>query len=113
MRDAVERASNGTDAVWVAFDVDALDAAYAPGTQLPRPGGLTSREVLRMVREASLGGANGFSVVEVAPPMDRDHLTSMVAAASILEFVGGIASRRQSGHVMKAAEAVADGPSVS
>ncbi len=93
IREAIGLASNGTDSFYVNVDIDCLDVAYGPGTQAPRPGGLTSRELLTMVRELSLGGAGALAVVEVAPPADLVDATSMVAAACVMEMLGAIAAR--------------------
>ena len=56
--------------VYVTFDIDALDPAFAPGTGTPEFGGLTSREALDLVR--GLAGLNiqGADLVEVSPPFD-------------------------------------------
>jgi agmatinase len=97
MREAVALASAGTDSFYVNVDIDSLDIAYGPGSQAPRPGGLTSRELLTMVREAGLGGAGAMAVVEVAPPVDVADATSTVAAACVMEMLGGVASRLPAG----------------
>ena len=52
------------------LDVDSLDAAYAPGTCCPTPGGLTSREAIELVRGVCAGGLLGVDVVEAAPSLD-------------------------------------------
>jgi agmatinase len=92
--EALETVTDGTDAFWLALDIDVLDAVYAPGTQAPRPGGLTSRELLTLVREAALAGAAGMDLVEVAPPKDVGNVTCMTAAACIMELIGALAARR-------------------
>ena len=71
---AVERANavagDGTDGIYLSFDVDSLDAAYAPGTCCPTPGGLTIREALELIRGVSAPGCSGVDVVEAAPSLD-------------------------------------------
>ena len=94
MHEAVAVASDGTATFWVSVDIDAADVVYAPGTQCPRPGGLTSRELTTLVREAALAGAGGFDVVEVAPPLDRDNATCLLAAECVLEALGAHAYGR-------------------
>jgi agmatinase len=77
--DAVERATDGTDAVWVSFDVDVMDPAICPGTGEPEPGGLQTREAIHMVREVvkRLDPDDfGFDVVEVAPQYDASDTNS-------------------------------------
>ena len=58
--------------MYVTVDVDVLDPAFAPGTGTPEPGGLTSRELLAILRGlAGLGlDVVAADVVEVSPPYD-------------------------------------------
>lgn len=83
----------GTDGVYMSFDIDSVDAAYAPGTGVPAMGGLTSREAIQLVRAlgASGGGLAGFDVMEVSPSYDHDGITSRLAVTLILETLGAIA----------------------
>ena len=99
--DAVRRATDDTDAVWISFDVDVMEPAYCPGTGEPEPGGLVPREALYMVREAvtQLDPEHfGFDVVEVAPQYDASDtnsynggITSGFANRLILEVLGSMA----------------------
>jgi agmatinase len=86
---AVDRARSvardGTDGVYLSFDVDSLDAAHAPGTCCPTPGGLTSREALQLVRGISAGGLLGVDVVEVAPSLDPTPATALIGGRIALE----------------------------
>ncbi|RKG67199.1 agmatinase [Corallococcus exercitus] len=77
----------GQHPVYLTFDIDAVDPAFAPGTGTPVPGGLTSREALRLVR--SLAGCRlvGMDVVEVLPSLDHAEVTSLLAAQLLLEAV--------------------------
>lgn len=83
----------GDRAVYISFDIDAVDPAFAPGTGTPVPGGITSREALRLVRE--LGGCHlvGMDVVEVSPALDHADLTSNLAAHLIYEGLAVLARR--------------------
>jgi arginase family enzyme len=83
---AVEIAGAG-DGIYLSFDVDALDAAYAPGTCCPSPGGLTSREAIEIVRGVSRRGLLGVDVVEAAPGLDCDTTssTALISARVALE----------------------------
>jgi arginase family enzyme len=76
----------GTEA-YLTFDIDIVDPAYAPGTGTPSVGGLTSAEVLRLLR--SLKGANivGADVVEVLPAHDPAGITSLLAAHILFEVL--------------------------
>lgn len=75
------------DAVYVTLDIDALDPAYAPGTGTPVSGGLSSRE-LREIVDGILHflPVKAMDIVEVAPPLDVNHITSW-AALSIIHQV--------------------------
>lgn len=81
---AREVASAG-DGVYLSFDVDSLDAAHAPGTCCPSPGGLTSREAIEIVRGVSRGGLLGVDVVEVAPSLDPTPATALIGGRIALE----------------------------
>jgi agmatinase len=72
---------------YLTFDIDCVDPAYAPGTGTPSIGGLTSAEVLTMLR--SLKGANlvGADVVEVLPDRDVAGITSLLAAHIMFEVL--------------------------
>jgi agmatinase len=73
----------------VSFDIDVLDPAAAPGTEIPSPGGLTTREALDFLAVLA-AGANlvGLDVTEVAPPVDTNDITSLAALKIIFEFWG-------------------------
>jgi guanidinopropionase len=73
--------------VYVTLDIDALDPAFAPGTGTPQVGGLTSMQILDLVR--ALAGLNivGCDVVEVSPPFDTGEITSLLAANLLYEFL--------------------------
>ncbi|HNX70480.1 agmatinase [Rivihabitans pingtungensis] len=70
----------GDHPVYVTFDIDCLDPSAAPGTGTPVPGGLSSAQALKIVR--NLGGLNivGMDVVEVAPSYDQSEITAIAAA---------------------------------
>ncbi len=84
----------GDHPLFVTFDVDSLDPAFAPGTGTLEIGGLTTREALTIVR--SLGGLNfvGFDVVEVNPPLDPGRTTAVVGATMAFEFLSLLALAR-------------------
>ena len=73
--------------VYLSIDIDVLDPAFAPGTGTPECGGLTSRELLRMLRR--LNGINivGADVVEVAPAYDHAEITSIAAATVVFDLL--------------------------
>ena len=92
-RRALKTVEHGTDGVYMSFDIDSIDAAYAPGTGVPAAGGLTSREAIDLVRRlgAAGGGLRGFDLVEVSPPYDSGGVTARLASTLILETLGAIA----------------------
>ncbi|BDG07037.1 agmatinase [Anaeromyxobacter paludicola] len=78
-------AAVGRRPVYLSLDVDALDPAFAPGTGTPVPGGLSSREALRLLRALAGVRLAGLDVVEVCPPLDHADLTSHAAAHLLFE----------------------------
>lgn len=72
------------DSLYVSVDVDVLDATAAPGVSAPTPGGLTSRELFRLIRLlASDRRLRGFEVVETAPSLCLDGRTAETAARTV------------------------------
>jgi agmatinase len=80
--------------VYVSLDIDCADPAYAPGTGTPEIAGLTSRELVRLVRGLRGLDIVGFDVVEVAPPFDSAEITALLAANLVYEFLELIAAQR-------------------
>jgi agmatinase len=80
---------------FVSFDIDFVDPAYAPGTGTPEVGGFTSRETLWLIR--GLKGLNliGFDLVEVLPQYDPSHITALLAANIVYEFISLIALKKK------------------
>ncbi len=81
------KACVGDRPVYLTFDIDCLDPAFAPGTGTPVCGGMTSDKVLKIIR--SLQGINlvGMDVVEVAPSYDQSEITALAAATIGLELL--------------------------
>jgi len=66
-----------------------LDPAFAPGTEIPSPGGLTTRQALELLHV--VGNAAkfvGLDMVEVSPPFDNGNISSLAALKVIFEFWG-------------------------
>jgi agmatinase len=85
---AVERAlevAGAGDGIYLSFDIDALDLAYAVGTCAPTVCGLTSREAVELVRGVAGAGLVGVDVVEVAPTLDPTVATSLVGNRIAIE----------------------------
>ncbi len=77
--------------VYVSIDIDSVDPAYAPGTGTPEVGGLSSYQLLQLVR--GLHGLNliGFDIVEVSPPFDHGDITSILASNIAFEYLSLLA----------------------
>jgi agmatinase len=81
--------------LYVSIDVDALDPSIAPATGFAIPGGFTYREMWIILRELSKNfNIIGFDLVEVAPNLDVNNITSNLAAKIIIEFISFIAEKR-------------------
>ena len=86
----------GDGPTYVTFDVDGLDPVYAPGTGTPEPGGITTREALRMLRGFRNLNLIGADVVEVSPPFDPSGNTALVGATIMFELLCLLAEVRAS-----------------
>ncbi|HUF87673.1 MAG TPA: agmatinase [Thermohalobaculum sp.] len=81
------RAIVGGAPVYVSFDIDALDPAFAPGTGTPEAGGLTMREAQGMVRRLAGLDIRGADMVEVSPPFDVGGMTALNGATVMYELL--------------------------
>ncbi|GAA5062952.1 agmatinase [Thermocatellispora tengchongensis] len=81
--------------LYVSVDIDVLDPAHAPGTGTPEAGGLTSRELLEILR--GLAGADlvGADVVEVAPAYDHAEITAVAAAHVAYDLISLLAMKEK------------------
>ena len=88
------RAKMGTRPVYLTFDIDSLDPAYAPGTGTPEIAGMTTREMVNVIR--GLSGMNLISadVVEVSPAYDHAEVTSLAAATIVYELTNLFAKKK-------------------
>ena len=77
----------GDKPVYLTFDIDCLDPAFAPGTGTPVCGGLNSDKILKIIRGLQGIHLIGMDVVEVSPPYDQSDLTSLAAATIALELL--------------------------
>jgi formiminoglutamase len=92
--EAYEIAADGTDAVFVTFDIDCMDLAYAPGTGASAPGGLTPWQALDAVFE--LGRREKVAALEISeidPTRDIEDMTSRLGMKLILAFLAGVTQR--------------------
>jgi len=79
--------------VYISFDIDSFDPAYAPGTGTAEPGGLTSHQGLEIVRGAHGLNIVGADLVEVSPPYDTTGNTAVLGANILYEMLCAHASR--------------------
>lgn len=94
-RGVIERmaARVGDRPVYVSVDIDVLDPAFAPGTGTPEAGGMTSRELLAVLRGLADLNVVGADLVEVAPAYDHAQITGIAAAHVAYEILSAIARR--------------------
>jgi agmatinase len=94
-RGVVERIRErvGDRPVYVSVDIDVLDPAFAPGTGTPEAGGLSSRELLAILRGFADLDLVGADVVEVAPAYDHAEITGIAAAHVVYELLSALAPR--------------------
>jgi agmatinase len=85
---ALEIAWKNAKAVFLSFDIDSVDPAFAPGTGTPEPGGFLPRELLKFLRLITREGLAGMEVVEVSPPYDVSDITALLGARAVMEVLG-------------------------
>ena len=73
--------------LYLSIDIDVLDPAHAPGTGTPEIAGMTTRELLNVLRGLAGLSIASADVVEVSPAYDHAELTSLAAATVIYELV--------------------------
>ena len=83
----------GDRPLYISIDIDVLDPAHAPGTGTPEAGGMTSRELLEILRGLADLNVVGADVVEVSPAYDHAELTGVAAAHVVYELVSMFAVR--------------------
>lgn len=97
LKETIKKAKEviGDNKVFLTFDIDFVDPAYAPATGTPEVGGFTSLEAVEIIR--SLKGMNfvGMDIVEVAPMYDVAEITSLLAANLVFEFLSILAIDRK------------------
>lgn len=81
------RKEMGDGPVYISYDIDSLDPAYAPGTGTPEIGGLTTPQAMELIR--GLKGLNivGCDMVEVSPPYDTSGNTALTGANLMFEML--------------------------
>lgn len=89
VREAIERAADGTGGIHLSFDLDGVDPEHAPGVGTPVPGGLDFREShLICEKLAQTGKLVGMEMVELNPVLDSQNRTGQLAVWLILSALG-------------------------
>ncbi len=88
------RKTVGDSPVYISYDIDSLDPAYAPGTGTPEIGGLTTIQALEIIRGCRGLNIVGCDLVEVSPPYDPSGNTSLVGANLLFEMLCALPSAR-------------------
>lgn len=96
METAIKEAREGTEKLYISFDVDVIDPAFVPGTGTPVPGGLTMREAIPIVRAlCTESEIIGFEIVELDPLMDPTYRSALNANFVMHACLTGVAMRKQ------------------
>ena len=96
IKDVIKEAKDGPEYLYISFDIDTIDPAFAPGTGTPEPGGLSPREVFPLIRQlCAQKKVVGFDLVEYAPDRDPGYTTGLVANRLLRECLTGVALRKK------------------
>ena len=94
LEEAIAIAGDGTDAIYVTFDIDCFDQAFAPGTGASLPGGITPWQAYdALFQLGAHPNVKGFDIVEVDPSRDSGEITARLATKLLLTFLAGYATR--------------------
>lgn len=88
----------GTGPVYISFDIDSLDPAYAPGTGTPEIGGLTTLEAQLLIRGCQGLNLIGADLVEVSPAFDAADITALAGANLLFELLCVLSDARYAKH---------------
>lgn len=97
IEDALNVVADGTEAIYVSFDNDALDGSCAPGTTAPEPGGFTTREMIAMASAIGRRGVAMLDVAELSPPFDHAGVTARIDCYWILYVLASYAQALEEG----------------
>lgn len=97
-RESYALASKEADAVYVSFDLDAVDLAQVSGVSAPSAGGMWARNAFTMMYEfAKMGRVRCADIVELAPSLDPTGSSQRVAAAGLVYLIAGFHARGEGG----------------
>jgi agmatinase len=94
LAEAIAIALDGVDGLYVTFDLDAVDPAFAPGVGAPELGGLTSRQALQVGRMLGAAQPIAFDLCELAPAYDPSTNSARLACAITFSVLSGMNDRR-------------------
>jgi agmatinase len=94
---ALEVAWKNASCVYLSFDIDCMDPAFAPGTGTPEPGGFLPREIFKLLRLVAQQGLIGMEVVEVSPPYDVADNTALLASRVIMDVLATLVRNHKLG----------------
>lgn len=86
--------------LYISFDLDALDPAFAPGVSHHEAGGLSTRQVVNIIHQLK-AKIVGLDVVEVNPDRDKSGITASAAVKVIKEVIGKIVFERKNSEIKK------------
>lgn len=94
-RQALERARDGADLLYLSVDVDAFEPSACPAQKYPEPGGFSAREIIRSIGTVAGAGEGicGFDFCCLGPAYDVGHMGAAVAARCFVEVLGALAAR--------------------
>jgi agmatinase len=77
--------------VYISIDLDCVDPAFAPGVSVPSPGGLSSVELIYLLKSAvAAGSVAGIDIVELSPDYDVNGVTANLAARIMSECIASV-----------------------
>ena len=81
--------------VYISYDIDANDPSYAPGTGTPEAFGLTSKETMKLITSLVRNlNVDALDIVEVAPPLDVNNITSWLALKTLYEVFNELINKK-------------------
>jgi agmatinase len=89
LAEAIAKASDGVDGLYVSFDQDSIDASHFPGTGTPEPGGFSAREALLIARILGRARPIAFDAVELAPVYDLSGIGTRLSCGLVMAFLSG------------------------
>jgi len=91
LEDAISRASDGTNGVYISFDADVIDCSFAPGLNAPSPLGLRPEHVVQALTFFGSKDVGALDITEVSPPYDPTGNTCKIVSACIIGFIASSA----------------------